>query len=195
MRTTTWWVAVGALCATTMASSAQAVALQGDGSWASFAVDEVLADPARPFGWIDDTGASLSFTFRVAAGTTATLTVVDAAFAGDTFSVFNGSTLLGTTSSVPLGTMESSPNVGFDYASALANPLFSRGVFTLGSGDYAIGGRLDQSVVAGGFPLNATAGAVRLVVSPVPEPETTALIGAGLATVGWVARRRRRLQN
>jgi hypothetical protein len=174
---------------------AHAVPLQADGSWTALAVDAFLADPARPLTWIDDAGSEITFTFTVAAASSATLTVLDAAFAGDTFSVFSGASLLGTTSAVPVGSLETSPNAGLDYAAALANPLFSRGVYTFGPGTYEISGRLEQSALSGGFALNATAGAVSLVVTPVPEPGTVALLGAGLAALGGVARRRGRRSN
>jgi hypothetical protein len=45
-------------------------------------------------------------------------------------------------------------------------------------------------LTAGGAPLNATIGDLRLTVAAVPEPETFALLLAGLGLVGFVARRR-----
>ena len=163
--------------------------LAGDGTWRAFSVDSFLAPLATPLAWIDDDGALISFTFTVGAGQTGTLTVVDAGFAGDTFRVFNQGNLLGLTSSVPIGTVEAPNDVGLDYAAALADASFSRGIYTLLPGSYDITGMLLQSVTFGGLPLEATAGGIRLSV--VPEPETILLLVGG-AALAFLQRRRRR---
>ena len=169
------------------------VALDADGVWRPFAVDSLLAPPTAPLGWIDDAGMQLAFTFAIGAAQIGTLTVVDAAIAGDTFSITNFGSAFATTSSVPPGRFETSADVGLDYDAALADPSFSRGVFTLAPGSYRIGGSLLQSVTLGGVPLEATAGALRLGLAPVaaiPEPETAAMLLAGLLVIGGLARRR-----
>jgi hypothetical protein len=186
------------LCAAALSSHAAVVPIAGDGAWNTFNVDDL---DALSFGveWISndnslspDFGTPLSFTFTIGAGTTGTLTVVDAGFAGDTFRVTNFDHLLGTTSSVPAQSFVDAPNAGTDFASALADPRFSRGVFQLDPGSYRISGSLLQSVPDGEFPLNATVGAVRLAVAPVPEPGTLASLAAGLGVLVVVARRRSR---
>ncbi len=166
-----------------------------DGSWKSFDVSDILAADAG-VGWIDiSTGDALTFGFTVEAGTVATLTVVDAGFAGDRFNVFANSVLLGNTSaavsSFPLGTV-------VDFDTALANPDFSRGMFTLAAGSYVIGGSLFSSVLdEGGVPLNSTLGALRVDVtaaSAVPLPAAALLLLPGLGALGFVARRRGSIQ-
>lgn len=186
-------LAAVAAVAAALASPAHAsdIALAADGAWHPFSVDSLLAPSAASLGWIDDSGASLSFTFVVGAGAHGTLTVVDAGFAGDMFAVTNFAAGLGATSVVPIGTYPTAQDVGNNFSAALADASFSRGIFGLDPGAYRISGRLTQSVLFDGVALEATLGAVRLeVAAPVPEPTSFALLLAGLGATGWVARRR-----
>jgi hypothetical protein len=176
--------------ATTFALPAHAgnVPLSADNQWNLFSVDSALAPS---LSWIDDGGSPLSFDFDIAAGFVGTLSVVDAVFGGDTFKVTNFGNLLGSTSSVPLADIGSAVDHGYDFDAAFADSSFSHAVFTLGAGSYRIGGLLDQSLLFDGQRLDATAGALRLSVAPIPEPSTYALLLAGLGVVGLLARRRR----
>ncbi|MBW8722940.1 MAG: hypothetical protein JF626_14110, partial [Polaromonas sp.] len=125
------------------AAHATTVALPGDASWAEFDVDASIAHDFGN-GWIDtNDGSALNFTFTVAPGMHGVLTVVDAGFAGDTFTVIDSGSVLGSTSSVPAGQPVGATIVDFD--DALANPAYSRGVFTLAPGNYSISGSLLQS--------------------------------------------------
>ena len=167
--------------------------ITGDGVWHPFSVDALLAPADAPLGWIDDSGAALGFSFVIGAGLRGTLTVVDAALAGDTFRITDFGAFFANTSSVPAAGYDSAFDVGLDYDAALVTPGFSQGVYTLAAGSYLITGSLLQSVTLDGQRLDATAGALRLqtdAVSPVPEPETYALMLAGLLVVGGLARRR-----
>lgn len=186
-------MAVALAAAAVIAAPAQAttVALAGDGSWNDFNVDSFIAADFGN-GWIDNTdGSALNFTFTIAAGRVGTLTVVDAEYAGDTFSVTNFGSALGATSSVPVGTYDPSADPVSDFDKALADTSFSRGVFQLQAGSYSIGGSLLQSLQLDGFDLDATTGAVRLTTSAIPEPSSTALMFGGLAAVALLARRRK----
>jgi hypothetical protein len=183
--------------ACTVPTHATTVSLLADGQWNRFDVSEL---DAKSFGveWIDnadslspDFGAPLEFSFTVAAGMQATLTIVDAGFAGDTFTLTNFGAAFGSTGAVPAGTYESAVDVGTDFDAALADAHFSRAVLTLGAGDYRIGGALAQSVMFEGLPLNTTVGALSLSVSPVPEPGSLALFVAGLGAFGLFMRQRR----
>lgn len=171
--------AVGAAQATT-------TELSVPGQWVEFNVDDMTA---QSFGteWIDfNDGSALSFTFTIA--TPMELRVVDAGLAGDSFNVsINGSA--DTTSAVPSVIYSNSLVATTDFDAAWADANFSRGSFLLAApGTYTVTGSLLQSVSNLGAPLNATLGAVML--APVPEPTTWALLLAGLGVIGFAARRR-----
>lgn len=175
---------------------AQATVLAGDGHWATFAVDSFLASDAG-LGWIDDAGNALRFTFVIDSGFLGTLTVLDTGFAGDTFSVLNGVSMLGLTSAVPVRQFDPNAVAIEDADVALADASFSRATFALAPGSYSIGGALVQSLMSGTDPIDATSGALRLSVAsvtPVPEPSSLALLLAGVGVVGTVARRRRNVR-
>ena len=169
------WMACLALSAG-MVAQAHAYALTADGQWNAFDVDDFYGQQ-----WIDLGGDALSFDFTIGASQKGILTVVDGGFAGDSFQVFNGASLLGSTSA-PTDSYPDS--VGLDFDAALADADYSRGVFTLGAGDYSING------LAALLPLGATVGAVKLEVANLPEPRSLALLLAGLAALGVTARRR-----
>ena len=185
-----------ALAALTSQTPAQATILASDGHWATFAVDSFLASDAG-LGWIDDAGNALRFTFVIGSGFTGMLTVLDTGFAGDTFSILNGVSLLGPTSAVPLRQYDPSAIAVEDADAAFADAAFSRATFTLAPGAYSIFGTLAQSLMAGNERLDSTSGALRLTVgtvAPVPEPSSLALLLAGVGVVGTVARRRRHVR-
>jgi hypothetical protein len=184
------------LFSSSLAAQATSFNLAPNDQWQTFGVDS-FASVSGGNEWIDNVdtnapgyGSQLNFTFTIAAGFQGTLTVVDAALAGDTFNVFNNGNLLGATSAVPVQQYVTAPDAGYDFDAALANVAFSRGVFTLGAGSYSISGVLAQSLMLDADPLNATAGAVKLSVSAVPEPSTAALVLAALGVTFLVYRRR-----
>jgi hypothetical protein len=83
------------------------------------------------------------------------------------------------------------PNsVGLDFDAALANPAYSRGVYSLPSGAYVITGALINSVIVGGQALNSTVGGIKLTVSAVPEPATVLSLLTGLGLLASRLRRR-----
>lgn len=188
------------LAASSLAAQATSVNLAANAQWQAFGVDS-FSSLSSGTEWIDNNdssavgfGTPLSFTFTIVDGFVGQLTVVDASLAGDTFKVFSNGQLLGSTSSVPVQVYGSAPDVGYDYDAALQNSAFSRGVFTLGAGSYSVTGELAQSLMLddgmGGLsPLNATAGAIKLSVSAVPEPSSLALVFAALGVTWLVSRR------
>lgn len=188
-----------ALAALSLASHADTIELAADGQWHTFTVasdqsvsggtEWIVGDYTNAPGF----GSALSYTFTIATGYQGTLTVVDGVFAGDVFNVFNNGQLLGSTSIVPLTYYVENPiNVGDDFDAALAEPAFSRQVFTLAAGTYSISGSLAQSVLYDRVlseALNTTDGALNLGVSAVPEPSSAALLFAAIGVVVLVWRR------
>ena len=172
-------------------TSAQAtsVTLAPTGTWAEFfVVDPVFNLGNTDLAWVDlNDYSNISFNFTVAPGFHATVTVVDAGFSGDVFAVASNGVALLNTSVAP----QSFPDSTLDHDAALANPDFSRGVYGFGAGTYTITGALFSSALDGdNLPLNATVGALKLEVSPVPEASTLGLLLAGLGFIGALARRR-----
>ena len=175
------------------------IVLGPDGTWNSFSLSDVDSQSAG-LEWLVDAdslspafGTPVFFSFTVAADSQALFTVVDAAFAGDTFFVFNDGVALGHTSAVPTTTYPSAPNVLLDFDAAFANPAFSNASFLFGPGSYRIAGALDQSVMyEDGSNLNSTVGGVRLMaVLAVPEPSAMLAMLAGFGVVAGALRTRR----
>lgn len=168
-------------------AQATTIALSADGIWNEFNVDDFSAISAGT-EWIDyvdsnspDFGTPLEYTFTIASGYVAKLTVVDAGFAGDTFSVYANNILLGMTSATTNSTDYSN-----DFDANLANSNFSGGVFTLAAGSYTVTGNLFSTTQA----FNATNGALKLEVMLVPEADTYAMLLAGFGLMSIVRRRK-----
>jgi len=173
---------VGGMAAALAAPVASADPLAMDGQWHAFDVDEVSA-ASGGLEWIDLNGDALGFSFTGPA----TLKVVDGGFGGDRFVVYDNGIQLGETSA-GANTYPASTATNFDAAFA-SHGSYSYGVYQLGAGNHNITGLLSASAVDGvGAPFNATVGAVQL--APVPEPETYAMMLAGLGLLGAFARRR-----
>jgi hypothetical protein len=162
--------------------------ISADGVWRSFDVDDA-SSLSGGLEWIDfATGDELAFSVELLEP--ALLTVVDAGFGGDSFSVFDDlqdsePVALGDTSA-PSDTYPDS--VGTDYDAALADARYSRGFFELAPGTHLIRGQLLRSALADGSPINATVGALRL--GAIPEPSTVLLIALGLGNLAIAGRRR-----
>ena len=170
------------------AAQATTADLTADASWHLFDVTPDLAADGG-LGWIDiGDGSALSFSFSVAAGTQAVLTVVDGGFSGDVFSVRSNGAALAYTSAAANSYPDS---IGLDFDAALAQPRYSRGSYVFGVGSYSVSGALAGSALDDlGAPINATVGAVQLQVSAVPEASTLSSLLAGLGLIGFLLRRR-----
>ena len=180
-----------ALMAVAGMSSSQATttSLTQASGWQLFdVVDPSLGLGNTDLSWIDiDNGSTKSFSFTIAAGQIGVLTVVDAAFSGDVFSVkVNGLGLDNTSAAV-----NGYPTSVGDFDAALADSNFSRGVYSFAAGSYMVTGALYISALDdAGAPLNSTVGALKLEVAAVPESSTLAMLLAGLCSVGLMVRRR-----
>ena len=142
-------------------------------------------------GWQEDEistagTASLNsaWTFTVASGTEA-FRVVDCCAVGDVYKLWAGGvggTLLAT-STFYAGAPTADGGL---YESYWLDSTFSKLEYLVGPGNYSFTISGDG---AGGLP--AGFGVQLATVAPVPEPETYALMLAGLAVVGAAARRRK----
>lgn len=127
------------------------------------------------FGGVGSSFSEQPFTFTLTDA--AVLRVTDAYLSGDQFEVFSNGTSLGLTSAATTGF-----DVMGDYDAAFASDNFSHGQWTLAAGTYSITGTTILS------PYNAGGAAISL--SAVPEPESIALMLAGVAALGVSLKRR-----
>jgi PEP-CTERM motif len=115
-----------------------------------------------------------------------TLLATDVELSGDQFEFFANSVAVGTTSTPT----DSATNVGENIGDALANPDFSSGTFTLPAGsDVIITGELVTTVGPGDFDFIVQADSAPI---GTPEPATLSVLGAGLAGLGAIRRRRKK---
>lgn len=176
------------LLALTCLHTAQATTVSvAQGTWHLFdVIDPVFGLGNNDLGWTDiGDGSSLSFNFTIETGRTGFLTVVDAGFSGDEFSIMlNGAALANTSAAI-----NSYPDsLGLDFDAALTDARFSRGVYALGAGTYTVTGALARSALDDtGTALNATVGALRL---EIPEPSPLALLMAAGGAMVLLGRRR-----
>lgn len=154
------------------AFNAHAVSISTDGSWNTFDFDAV-GSSLYDFDSLD---TSFTFTLNQAS----LLRVVDAGFSGDQFTIVANGSNLGTTSAPTVQEIDSI----FDAATAWNDARFSKGTWNLAAGSYTITGTATLSPFDSGIGY--------LSVTAVPEPESYAMLLAGLGLMGAIARRRNR---
>lgn len=195
MKLTTSTLAASTLVAALLCMPAHATTIDAvtDGRWYQFDVDDLYAADGG-LQWIDGIfddeglytgdGSALSFSFTSTRA--ATLTVVDAAIAGDEFKVtINGQDYFTSASLDP-----DSTSVGTLFDAALSDGhRYSFLNILLNPGTYTVTGALTASALDNtGAPYNATVGGFK--VEEVPVPAAAWLFGSALAAGMGIARRR-----
>lgn len=146
------------------------------GSWVGFCFGDA-GSPATS-GCQNEASQVSGNDFTFTLSSSGLLKVTDAFNYGDTFKVYDGGTLLGASLvSLTSGSGSGNPNTAF------ADSGFSHFTYQLGAGSHAISIFADASPYGGG--------GAYMGVFPVPEPETYAMLLAGLGLMGGIARRRR----
>ena len=150
--------------------------ISADGSWQSFFFDGVVGSPfLDDYAFNDPSALSFSITLNGPAW----LRVTDAGTPGDRFSISVDGVHLGNTGT-PTG---SSSNFTVDFDEAMASNAWSHGSWLLSAGTHVITGSVLEAPIGPGFG--------GLQVAAVPEPETWAMMVAGLGLVVAAAKRRR----
>ena len=140
---------------------------------------------------------SPAWTFTVPSGQSYDFRVVDGGHQGDTFSVFNNGSLVGSTSPTanntghPCGGLEADTT---DPAICWDDPLMSQGTFVFGPGDYSITITWDQQVSGGASTLQWFELGQAPVEAGVPEPSTWLMLASGMLLMGIGALRKFRKQ-
>lgn len=125
------------------------------------------------------------WTFTAPAGGVS-LTMTDAFFSGDAFSIFDFGVLVGETPFVAAAV-----DCGSDPVVCLGHPQVSHAVFSLTAGPHSITIiPIDVALGAGSAYFRVDASAVNVI----PEPATLLLLGTGLAGVALKVRQRRKAQ-
>ena len=116
-----------------------------------------------------------------------------------TFSVASSSTATGQVGSAQLvptsdfdftSIVVNGPSGSFNFAMLLGDPNETWGMspVLLAAGDYTL---TVKGIISAPAAVGSYGGNFNLVAAPVPEPETYALMMAGLGVLGFVARRRK----
>ncbi len=127
------------------------------------------------FGFAQGAGASISDEFDFTLGSSTGVLAVAVSNDGGLSNLVNGSVSL-----FQVG--NATPINSFSFDSTAIN--FNFGSLAAGSYYYMVTAQVAADAAAGSYQLNSQ-------LAPVPEPESYALLLAGLAGVGYMARRRR----
>jgi len=133
------------------------------------------------FGVTGSTVSGSPYTFTSAGPTVFTIT--DLQFPGDTFTVFDNGTLLGTTNTVAI--VAGNDGICVSADTCLTDPAYSHGVFDLAAGANSI------VITVANSPFGFGDVSFRVdPAAPTPEPSTLLLLGTGVLGAARVVKSR-----